>query len=97
LYVPRGVTHSTFAEDTSWSLNISYTGVIWADLINCLYDRLLTNPEWRRSVVGLGAESSNFAKKQNIVPELLPELRTLLADQNFVQALCEDLLAGTNR
>jgi hypothetical protein len=78
-------------------LNISYTGVIWADLVDCIYRQLITKPEWRRSVVGLGAESSNFAKRQNIVPELLSELRTLLANQNFVQALCEDLLAGTKR
>jgi ribosomal protein L16 Arg81 hydroxylase len=97
LYVPRGVTHSTYAEDASWSLNISYTGLVWADLAHCLYDHLLANPEWRRSVVGLGDQSSIAAKKQNVAPELLVELGKLLADQNLVRALCDDLLSQNKK
>ena len=97
LYVPRGVTHSTSAEDPSWSLNISYTGVIWADLINRLYDHLLTNPEWRRSVVGLGDASSESAKQHNIASELLAKLGTLLKDRTLAQTLCDDLLSDMKR
>ena len=97
LYVPRGVTHSTHAEDASWSLNISYTGLIWADLAHCLYDHLLANPEWRRSVVGLSDQSGEAAKTQNIAPELLIELGKILADQNLTRALCGDLLSQNKK
>lgn len=88
LYVPRGTAHSTRAEEQSWSLNISYTGLMWADLITgALYEHLLAKPDWRRSVAGLGAQSGQAASGQNIVSALLADLRQALAAEDFAELM----------
>lgn len=96
LYVPRGVTHSTYAEEDSWSLNISYTGLTWADLLTAgLREHLLARPDWRRSVVGVTPESSRAAKNHNIMPALIAELSELLARPDISEILCEHLPGQT--
>lgn len=93
LYVPRGVTHSTLAEESSWSLNISYTGLAWVDLLTTgLREHLLTRPDWRRSAVGITPGASQTARDQNIIPVLIEELAEMLARPDISEILCEHVL-----
>lgn len=92
LYVPRGTAHSTQAEEQSWSLNISYTGLMWADvLIDALYQHLLTRPVWRRSAIGLTASSNPAARNQNIAPALIADLSQALATGDLLEILATHL------
>lgn len=92
LYVPRGTAHSTYAAESSWSLNISYTGLMWADVLtNALYEHMLTRPDWRRSAIGLAASANRAARNQNIAPALIADLKQILATEDFAEILVAHL------
>jgi ribosomal protein L16 Arg81 hydroxylase len=93
LYVPRGATHRTNAKENSWSLNISYTGLAWVDLLTAgLREHFLTRPDWRRSVVGVTSGSSQAARDQNIMPALIAEMEEILARPDIAKTLCQHIL-----
>ncbi len=79
LYVPRGVVHGTEAGEASWSLNLSYTRLMWVELI-CeeLKYELAKLPEWRESVAGVGTGSDKEAQRMNPVPGLIAQLQKIL-------------------
>ena len=90
LYVPRGTQHRTEAGVESWSLNISYFRTMWLDLLESgLKRRLAASPKWRASVTGLAGP----ARGENMLPELLAELRLLLSDPREMEQFCRDYLA----
>lgn len=92
LYVPRGTAHSTRADQPSWSLNISYTGLMWADVVTkALYEHMLTRPDWRRSAIGLASSSDQTARNQNIAPSLFADLKQILATEDFAKILAAQL------
>jgi ribosomal protein L16 Arg81 hydroxylase len=79
LYIPRGVVHGTEADEASWSLNISYTGFMWLDLVcDGLRRSLLKSPEWRQSVLGIRSSCDAEAQLRNRLPDLLASLREAL-------------------
>ena len=87
LYIPRGTLHDTEAAGASWSLNISYACTMWVDLVCAgLRQRLSKSPRWRGSLAGL-ARADSAVLQSNILPELIGELRELLADKEQVDLL----------
>lgn len=54
LFVPRGVWHSTDAQEDALSLNFTFTAATWIDVFTAaLKSRIALAPEWRESVYGL--------------------------------------------
>lgn len=54
LFVPRGVWHSTDAQEDALSLNFTFTAATWIDVLTAaLKSRIALVPEWRESVYGL--------------------------------------------
>lgn len=85
LYVPRGTVHGTEAGEASWSLNISYTGFMWVDLLcDRLRHELLKMPEWRGSVLGVRPTSAVEAQLGNRLPALLLRLSEVLKPEMIV-------------
>jgi ribosomal protein L16 Arg81 hydroxylase len=81
LYIPRGAIHTTSGGPVSWSLNLSYSPAMWLDLLLVgLRRRLAPSERWRRTVTGAGQSCDSSASKSNILPDLIGELRDLLAD-----------------
>jgi ribosomal protein L16 Arg81 hydroxylase len=95
LYVPRGTVHHTGAGEPSWSLNLSYSPSMWLDLLVVgLSERLAASPRWRGMVTGAGGDPA--ARDANRLPELLAELRVLLADPAEADALIRSFLDRPN-
>ena len=54
---------------------------MWLDLLLIgLRDRLSASERWRRTVTGAGPQSDSSVNPANILPELMAELHSLLAD-----------------
>jgi 50S ribosomal protein L16 3-hydroxylase len=88
LYVPRGTLHRTEAKESSWSLNLSYGGVTWIDVIcSGLRDRLAGSARWRGTVQGLGDVCEPAARAANMLPDLAQELRVILAEPDELEAI----------
>lgn len=84
LYVPRGVLHQTGAGELSWSLNLSYGGTMWLDLLGVgLRQRLMQSEEWRGSVSG-GA----------LPAALLADLRARLDDPAEIEQIARAFFAS---
>ena len=87
LYVPRGTVHATEAGEQSWSLNISYSPAMWLDLMRVgLRRRLARSERWRGTVSGVGGMAACP------LPELVAELREMLADAREVESLARYFL-----
>jgi ribosomal protein L16 Arg81 hydroxylase len=98
LYVPRGAVHRTSADTQSWSLNISYAGTTWVELLqNGLRQRLVESARWRSTVTGASGHCEPEAGSANIFPELIRELRVLLDDPREVENLCRSFLETPGR
>jgi ribosomal protein L16 Arg81 hydroxylase len=95
LYVPRGTVHHTGAGEPSWSLNLSYSPSMWLDLLLVgLSEKLVASARWRGMVTGAGGDPA--ARDANRLPELLAELRALLADPAETEALTRSFLDRPN-
>jgi ribosomal protein L16 Arg81 hydroxylase len=98
LYVPRGAVHRTNADAQSWSLNISYAGTTWVELLQSgLRQRLVESARWRSMVTGASDHCDPEAGSANIFPELIEELRQLLEDPKEVETLCRAFLKPPGR
>src|ERR1035438_4202184 len=54
---------------------------MWLELVQGILRRRLTrSAKWRGTLTGVGAHSDPGAQSQNILPELVAELRELLSD-----------------
>jgi 50S ribosomal protein L16 3-hydroxylase len=90
LYIPRGTLHNTEAGEMSWSLNLSYACTMWLDLIcTGLRRRLAKSERWRGSVTGLG-NADPATGTANALPQLVAELRGMLADTEELNLLCRE-------
>lgn len=97
LYVPRGTVHRTRADAESWSLNICYSGTTWLELLqDGLRRRLLDSPRWRSTVTGLSKDCEPGAAGANIFPELIEELRQIIADPREVEDMGRFFLEQAN-
>ena len=93
LYIPRGVVHRTEAGKESWSLNLSYCRTMWLELVQGILRRHLTkSAKWRGSLTGVGRHSDPGALSQNLLPELVAELRDILSDPEEMDRLCQEFL-----
>jgi ribosomal protein L16 Arg81 hydroxylase len=93
LYIPRGVLHRTEAGEESWSLNLSYCRTMWLELVQGILRRRLTrSAKWRGTLTGVGVNSNPGAQSQNILPELVAELRELLSDPDELNRLCQEFI-----
>jgi hypothetical protein len=64
---------------------------MWLDLLRVgLRERLAASPRWRGIVTGAGGDPA--ARDANRLPELLAELRALLADPEEAEALARAFL-----
>jgi ribosomal protein L16 Arg81 hydroxylase len=97
LYVPRGTVHRTSADAESWSLNISYAGTTWLELLQeGLRQQLVVSPRWRSTVTGASKDCDPEASGANIFPELIDELRQLLDDPQELENLYRAFLGAPN-
>jgi hypothetical protein len=98
LYVPRGMLHRTEANESSWSLNLSYGGVTWIDVVcDGLRERLAKSARWRGTVQGLGDVCEPAARDPNMLPELAQELRAILAQPDELENLIKMFLNRDDR
>jgi ribosomal protein L16 Arg81 hydroxylase len=95
LYVPRGTVHRTSADAESWSLNICYSGTMWLEVLqDGLQRRLAASPKWRSTVTGASDDCEPEARNANVFPELIDELRQLLADPQEIEDLCRTFVGA---
>lgn len=93
LYVPRGMLHRTEANETSWSLNLSYGGATWIDVVcDGLRQRLAKSARWRGTVQGIGDDCEPAARASNVLPDLAQELRAILAEPDELEGLIKIFL-----
>jgi len=97
LYIPRGAIHTTSSGETSWSLNLSYSPTMWLDLLVIgLRRRLGASERWRRTVTGAGLQSDPSVSPAYILPDLMAELHSLLADPTEREELSKMFLQNPN-
>jgi hypothetical protein len=66
---------------------------MWLDLVRIgLQRRLAASARWRGTVTGVGKASDPEARTANILPELVAELRAILADPEQLDQFCRDFL-----
>lgn len=91
LYVPRGTVHRTDTGAVSWSLNLSYSSKTWLDLACAgLRRRLAGSEKWRGTVAGVGNGCDSSTRQANILPQLVAELREMLADPDEVDNIVRE-------
>jgi 50S ribosomal protein L16 3-hydroxylase len=82
-FVPRGMWHSTVAEEDSLSLNFTFDSVTWIDVLLCaLTHHLLQEEEWRALAQGWSSGSLSGKGKSErhfslLLSHLLCELREI--------------------
>ena len=92
-YIPRGTVHRTEAGQESWSINLSYVRTMWLDLVHGVLRRHMAgSAKWRGSVTGVGQGSDPGAQTQNLLPELMTELKAVLSDPDEMNRLCQEFL-----